>query len=205
MRKELDFYPTPNWYTYCLKDFLGSLNMHPKKALEPFAGDGAIVRAWSDTIWVTNDVAYYGYPLDFCCDLSQSQERSYLFSESTDYLAGEYIYLITNPPYNLIKDINVLKWLTSFKVCCLLLRQNFLNTGSGKEGISERGIFLSKFPPTHLVIMPRIPMSKGKNGRPQTDSCNHAWIIWDNTGNIRPGVSCYTSETVAGWDRKLFD
>lgn len=195
-RKTADFYPTPKFYVNCLIDWARSegIDLNQGLNLEPFAGDHAIIKASGLSNWVANDLHNYGEPLDYRMDLTQKSHIDQLFS------LNRYGAVITNPPYFLASDLYLLHKMreSTTNMVALMLRQNWLNPGSNKAGCNDRGRYLSLKPPSAILTMPRVPFTTNKQGKPATDSCNHAWFIWAK-GTVKNPIQIYTSENVDGW------
>ena len=194
-RVDLDFYPTPEFYNICLWHWLHKEGIAIHEALEPFAGDGAIVRSNHAINWVTNDIEKHSpdFTPGTAYDLSLLENWGHF--DDTEAI-------ITNIPYYLAGDNFILQeMITKPKILtALLFRQNWLNPSSSKKGYNDRAKLLEKYPISALLTMPRIPMAvNSKTGKPQTDSCNHAWFIWLKNHTPKQQIVSYSSLSVPGW------
>ena len=170
-------------------------HLYGSGVVEPFVGDGAIVKALSPLglDWYTNDLADYDFHRDSNLDLSLIENHQYLPTWPKS--------LISNPPYDLASEFLVMQSLIRlYPVSIMLLRQTWVNPGSGKKGHSDRVELLQGV--KARITVPRYPMANSKKtGKPQCDSCNHEWIVWcpDNIWIHHP-IKAYSSESIEGWE-----
>lgn len=167
-RNESDHYATPEWCTEALFDAADPL-LRPN-IMDPFAGDGAILRVALRRGWTADALE--------AIELRES-EREHLMgllptsrvtigdAFTADFGAWKGRTIITNPPYSLAEE--------SVRLCCrnassvwMLLRLNFWG------GIKRRGLF-EAYPPAFCFVLPRRPSFTGKG----TDAAEYAWFGWD--------------------------
>lgn len=100
-RHVADFYPTPKFFSLCLKDWLEKEGFYINTALEPFWGNGAITEVFPEIKWTTNDLFLHtGQTPDYVLDLSKVENI---------YKLPKRNALITNMPYNLASDNEVME------------------------------------------------------------------------------------------------
>lgn len=162
MRRQNDFYPTPEFATDMLMryvDIEGSI-------LECCAGDGAIstkldMRSCSSEIW-TNDI---------------DPERSchYGFDAAVSWPSDlrRHDWVVTNPPFSHAAQIVPLAYSHAKRGIAMLLRLSYL------EPVENRGAWLSRHPLTALIMLPRISFTR--NGK--TDNVTCAWMIWNKAAS----------------------
>jgi len=196
-RKAFDFYPTPDFFTLCLKDWVAKEKviqdyLYENIVLEPFVGSGDIIKHFGDLTWVTNDIENYPkyFEQDTQLDLSDLNNFNLLPDANA---------LITNPPYNLVSNIELLDTsITKYKLVIMLMRQTWQNPGSGREGTNGRKLILDKTKAT--ITVPRYPMAHNKTtGNPQCDASNHCWVVWTDLLVENP-ISFYDSTAISGWE-----
>jgi|DEB0MinimDraft_10_1074344.scaffolds.fasta_scaffold00089_34 hypothetical protein len=158
-----DFYATPYW---CVDRLLEAVPLPLGLWLEPWAGDGAIVRAVQrhsdlEVQWLTNEL---------------SADRAPEGSRIGDYRSWRATgnVVLSNPPY---KDATeCAEWAISrASTVALLLRLNWL------EG-QKRAAF-HKQHPSSVYVLPNRPSFTGRG----TDATAYAWFVWGMPG--RPTVS----------------
>lgn len=164
MRRVLDFYPTPEYATRELLRRVPQINGY---ILEPCVGDGAIARVIDGGSRVV-----YGSDIDpqmncsFCGDATRDDfwtgVRETMFEDRIDWV-------VTNPPFNVAAQIVPLAYEHSDKGIAMLLRLSYL------EPTEDRGAWLIEYPPTSLIILPRISFT----GDGKTDSVTCAWMVWE--------------------------
>lgn len=160
IRKVNDFYPTPR----------GTINLLLKNhiikypALEPCAGEGAIVRM------LNNNFQIFSNDIDINFDTPYHLDASKQWSPSWKNIKT----VITNPPFNIALDIiqNSLEHIELGAEVIMLLRLNFL-------GSQERKAFFDKNPPKEIYVLSHRP--KFYNGK--TDSIEYAWFVWEKGYN----------------------
>lgn len=199
-RHILDFYPTPDFFTLCLEDWLAKqTHLSIETALEPFWGKGDIPKILEGFNWYGSDIVTHDPDKapDWNFDLSLKADRLALAS-----VIPPVDVIISNPPYNLIGDLELMEWLiqTPNLFTALLLRQTWLNPGSGRKGTNGRKKILDHI--KGIITVPRYPMAvNSKTGDLQCDACNHAWVIFSKNDYIpiKSPLSFYDSKTVEGW------
>jgi hypothetical protein len=196
-RKLLDFYPTPDFFTLCLKHYISKEPeiqdyLQRSVVIEPFVGSGDIVKHFKDLNWVTNDIE--NYPKHFIQDTQLDLSNIENFK-----LLPEAVSVITNPPYNLVSNLELLKTIVNkYPLVIMLMRQTWQNPGSGREGTNGRKLILDKIKAT--ITVPRYPMACNKTtGEPQCDASNHCWVVWTDLPVKNP-ISFYDSTTISGWE-----
>ena len=196
-RKAFDFYPTPDFFTLCLKDWLDKeaviqQYLSNSSVIEPFVGSGDIIKHFPELTWVTNDIE--NYPKHF----TQNTQLDLSNLENFERLP-EAEALITNPPYNLASNLDLLETIISnYQLVIMLMRQTWQNPGSGRKGTNGRKLILDKIKAT--ITVPRYPMAHNKTtGEPQCDASNHCWCVWTNLPVKNP-ISFYDSTAISGWE-----
>lgn len=156
VRKERDFYPTPEW---AVKLLVKRLALRSTDVfLEPARGDGVIYNLFS-----------------------AAQKKWAELADGVDYLSNELDLsadvIVTNPPFLLFEEFikaAIDRDLKPRGTVAMLLRVNAL-------GSHMRYLFWSEYPPTHmLTLTPRPSFTDGG-----TDSSEYAWFIWDYGGRYR--------------------
>lgn len=163
-RTEADFYVTPAWCIHRLEEVL---EFPGGRWLEPCAGDGAIIRAFSHR----NDIDWTAV------ELRSTMEGTLRDCERvSEVLIGDYMKMktlplydvvITNPPFYCAQEVIIKSFGLGAHVF-MLLRLNFLAT-------INRAIFMRKYPP-NVYVLPNRP-SFVRNGL--TDSIEYAWFHWE--------------------------
>jgi hypothetical protein len=159
-----DFYPTPEWATMALLDFVplhGSI-------IEPCCGDGAIskvIERRNNTSVVSSDLFDRGYG---------SVRNAFTIEEPIDNL-------VTNPPFALAEELILHFQPLVKKRMVFLLRTAFLESAR-----RHRSIF-SKFPPQEmLVFSERLSMyPAGQRGVKGGGTTSYAWFIWDMSHDVQ--------------------
>lgn len=167
MRRKMDWYPTPDWATEELLrrvPIMGDI-------LEPCIGDGAMARV------LDRRGVVYGN------DIDRSRTASF-YGDATDRdlwqmikdAMGRIDWVVTNPPFNVAAKIIPLAYEYAFEGIAMMLRLSYL------EPTEERGAWLNAYPPTSMIVLPRISFT----GNGKTDNVTCAWMIWDKsaTGTI---------------------
>lgn len=164
MRRQNDFYPTPEWAT---RELLRHVPQIGGYILEPCVGDGAIARVIDG-----DNRVVYGSDIDpqmncsFCGDATR---RDFWAGVRETMFEGRIDWVVTNPPFNVASQIVPLAYEHSDKGIAMLLRLSYL------EPTEDRGAWLNEHPPTGLIILPRISFT----GDGKTDSVTCAWMVWD--------------------------
>lgn len=163
MRRDNDFYPTPEWATNILLDHVcctGDL------AVECCSGDGAIVKPLEARgrfkHIITNDI-----------DVAQPSDYHYDAAGGSWGYAAEADWVISNPPFNVAPAIIPLAYETACWGIAMLLRLSYL------EPCKDRGPWLTAHPVSTLIILPRISFT----GNGKTDNVTCAWMVWDKGDN----------------------
>jgi len=169
-RQKNDFYATPGWATrQLLKHYSGIEGV----VFECCVGAGDIAGVLSEntrTVVVTNDIDQ-PRSADFHVDLSTPIGWRMLDPiDSMNDAPADWI--VTNPPFCHAPGLVPLAYEHVNVGIAMLLRLSFL------EPCLNRSEFLTKHPPTKLIILPRISFTGDGN----TDSVTCAWMIWDKRG-----------------------
>lgn len=166
-RRENDAYFTPQDLTRELITRVPIIG----KVYEPCAGNLAIVNAFPNPEnFITNDIDPK-MPTQFHVDATKDIP--------TDALMAKWV--VTNPPFN--RAIEVLRlhyW--NFDNLALLVRLSFL------EPTFARSEFLSEYPPSRMIVLPRCSFTN--DGK--TDSVTCAWLIW-HRNSFRNSLSAYST------------
>jgi hypothetical protein len=180
---DVDFYPTPAWCVDRLLDDCGlelfstppnQQPPYPIRALEPTAGDGAIVRAFD--AWCTRkgcDVERCEWTaVELRHGAIDSRTRLAHRVEGVDFRSWEPAHrfdtCIGNPPFEIAESI-VRRALGVADVVVMLLRVSFLE--SEERVAFWRGVGSD----VALRILPQRPSFDGEG----TDSCAYAWFVWN--------------------------
>lgn len=83
-------------------------------------------------------------------------------------LANPYEWVVSNPPFAVASQIVPLAHRYARVGIAMLLRLSWL------EPCADRVEFLSQYPPTTLIVLPRISFT----GNGKTDSVTCAWMVW---------------------------
>lgn len=181
-RRPNDWYATPAW---CVEALLRVWQPVRERcfALEPCAGDGAIVDAVDHYYLSTLDphrVSWDAY--DIAPQLQDSPGGTFI--DTFDFLSVEprscYEFIITNPPYSIAQEIveHALKFKGADVV--MLLRLNFLASAKRAHWLRQRC--------PDVYVLPNRPSFTGDG---VTDSIDYAWFIWPHgraefeTGKVR--------------------
>lgn len=178
IRREADFYPTPE---YCVKLLVGELRTVAEglKWGEPCKGDGSIIKAT-------------GYPYWQYAELSEGKD--YFDQWFTDVNG-----IITNPPFALAQEF-IDKSLVEADFVAYLLRLNFFGSRKRREwwqGKKPTHLFTLSERPVFVYVCKGIPKLKqkgcgktypigynekcecGGNVSAGTDATEYAWFVWD--------------------------
>lgn len=145
VRRPSDFYRTPSW---CVHRLLDRLDLPEGNWLEPSAGDGAILSAVDEALYVTWTA------VEIREEAIRELRRK---SAAAVYVHGDFLTIawdrrfrvcITNPPYSLAWEF-VRKGLADADWVVMLLRLNWL-------GSQERSRFLRTQPPD-VYVLPNRP------------------------------------------------
>jgi hypothetical protein len=162
VRRDLDFYPTPDWATRVL---LARIQIGGC-VLEPCVGRGDIAHvverdARVDCV-LTNDI--------------DRQRKAHTHQDATDpafwrAVSGAVSWTITNPAFNVAEKI--LPLALGIGRMAMLLRLTYLEPCKG------RAEWLAVHPPNQLIVLPRMSFT----GDGKTDSVTCAWFVWDDSEN----------------------
>jgi len=174
-RRANDWYPTPAWATEILMKRLDNDDEHEylTGVLEPCAGKGDIVK-------VLEKHFFNVWTVDIDPEMAKFNRPGYHRTEDTaspDYWStpATIPYVITNPPFSKAQEIVSLAYQKTSRVLACLLRLSYL------EPTEARGEWLSIYPPTNLIVLPRISFT----GDGKTDSVTCAWVVWDKVGALK--------------------
>lgn len=121
-------------------------------------GDGGISKNLHSplAIW-TNDIDIY-LKADFHHDVTLPWN-----------FPQQYDWIVSNPPFNVASQIIPRAWDAAVVGIAMLLRLSYL------EPCLDRDQWLESFPPTKLIVLPRISFT----GNGKTDNVTCAWMVWD--------------------------
>jgi hypothetical protein len=166
----VDFYATP---ARVVDGLLSVLTIDATRAaLEPSAGDGAIVRRLR--------VAHPG--LNVTGVEIQPQFEPALLTMCDRVVIGDFLsaplfglrydLIVANPPYSLAREFieRSLSLLTDGGQAAFLLRLPFV------AGVKRHDLF-AKHRPARVLVLSQRPKFGGTN----IDSCDYAWIVWRST------------------------
>lgn len=154
-RRVDDAYMTPGW---CASRLLDVWQPRGRLLVEPFAGDGAIVRKIMGE-WVTYEIRDVKPPSQRhnCCDFLTVRE-----------IDVNVCAVVTNPPFSLAEEgIRHSRYLYPDADLVFLLRLNFL-------GSSGRLPLWRDLGAPDVFVLPNRPSFTGG----KTDSCEYAWFVW---------------------------
>lgn len=165
MRREHDFYPTPEGAT---NELLARVDIGGH-VFEPCVGAGDIQRALAAESRVhlidTNDL--------------DRKHVAKTHADATDKrwwnTLPQYDWIVTNPPFSVAHKILPLACEHARDGVAMLLRLTYLEPCEG------RALWLSINPPHRLIVLPRISFT----GDGATDSVTCAWFVWQWTGTTR--------------------
>lgn len=156
MRRAWDAYFTP---ASAVESLLRVVEISGR-VMEPCSGDGAIARPLVDhgCEVVTNDL--------------NPSMHALMHGDATDpawWRKGKGVpWIVSNPPFSLASTIVPLAHSAATKGVAMLLRLSWL------EPCEDRVEFLTKYPPTALIVLPRISFT----GDGKSDSVTCAWMVW---------------------------
>lgn len=145
MRRSLDRYFTPDDATI---ELLNRVKIEGR-VFEPCAGTGQIAKFFKHCR--TNDIV-------------GGQDAT----KPETWEPKNYDWVITNPPFRRAYDILRRALETNARIA-FLLRLSFL------EPTYERSKLLSEYPPSKIIILPRISFT----GDGRTDNVTCAWMLWN--------------------------
>lgn len=160
-RRQLDQYFTP---ASASRELLKHINVNNCYVLECCAGDGAIsnvIQTESGVAAVkTNDIDD-SLGADWTADITNPEVWK-------TFPTGCH-WVISNPPFNRAAEILPLALNYARIGIAMLLRLSYL------EPCFDRAIWLSEYPPSKLIVLPRISFTN--DGK--TDNVTCAWMVWD--------------------------
>lgn len=165
IRQENDYYETPAWMVASLLRHhpIGSDRGHARCFIvEPCAGDGAISRIFVKRGYrvLTNDIDQR-HPTMLHLDA-----RHELW---TDPATAETDWVISNTSFDIAFKVLEQAYMIARMGVALLLRKTF------DEPTKKRGAWLSRYPPTHTIRLPRHKFRRQAKG---SDSTSVDWFIW---------------------------
>lgn len=155
-RDALDRYYTPKWATEALLERVRVVG----PVVEPCVGIGNIasVLKRAGHVLSTNDI---DKDVEAHTRLDAT-EKSYWTKNR------RAAWVISNPPFSLAASIIPLAYNAALTGVAMLLRLSYL------EPCQNRAYWLAEYPPTRLIVLPRISFT----GDGKTDSVTCAWIVW---------------------------
>jgi hypothetical protein len=173
-RRPLDQYFTPAGFTRVLLDRVPEIQGH-HWILEPCSGQrdiADILDARLGRQTMTNDLDIR-MPAAYHLDATKRETWDLW---STGFMAD---WVITNPPFNAAHQIVPQAVKFARVGVAMLLRLSWL------EPTADREDFLSGYPPSQMIVLPRYSYT----GNGKTDSVTSAWMIWhkqtpDDDGGI---------------------
>ncbi len=163
MRRRLDQYFTPEFATKVLLHY----NPHiGGQILECCSGDDAITKV------LFRHCAATGLPYEIRTndiDPGMPSSEHWDAADGSKQNWGRPNWIVSNPPFNGAEAIVPAAFSSASDGIAMLLRISFLEPCKG------RSRFMAEFPPTQLVVLPRISFT----GDGKTDNVTCAWFIWD--------------------------
>jgi len=157
VRRENDFYPTPGWAT---RELLKRQEMGGY-IVEPCNGDGDITRELDQAglMVMTNDL--------------DRNRQAASHEDATDWRFWDGLsvchWVVSNPPFSVADKIVPMAFRRATMGVAMLLRISYLEPCEG------RGAWLAMYPPTRLIVLPRISFTGDGN----TDLATCAWYVWE--------------------------
>jgi 16S rRNA A1518/A1519 N6-dimethyltransferase RsmA/KsgA/DIM1 with predicted DNA glycosylase/AP lyase activity len=171
-RRKHDQYFTPE---SAVAELLKRVPISPHhRVLEPCAGSGniAVPLICHGCDVATNDIDP-AMPADTHEDAADVQWWQLgLYDPRSGDVPRVFDWAVSNPPFSRAHQIVPLAYEHARLGVAMLLRLSFL------EPVANRAEFLHTFPPTHLVVLPRISFT----GNGKTDSVTCAWMVWIKDG-----------------------
>lgn len=163
---ELDYFPTPEWGTRTLIEFLSQRHdLSAASCLEPAAGGGHM-----------SDVLGEAFGSVVSRDIEDHENRGW---EISDFLSAEepavpYDWVITNPPFRLADEFAA-AGPRHARNMALLCRLQFL------EGKRRHSSVFSSMPMNYvLVFTERLAMLKGRIDASASGNVAYGWFVWEN-------------------------
>ena len=172
---------------------------------EPCAGLGQIIQYGPRSVnWLACEpVTAYHERLKNLRQLSAPepliywQEAKVIGTDYTDMTRCDV--MATNPPFTLTEDI-VRDAVKKAPLVCILQRINFL--GSAGRCPTKNGLWKT-LPPNRTLLIPDRPIFRlNKEGKPQSDSCEYAWYLW-NMDLRSVGAPSFIGEWLPHTDAKV--
>ena len=161
----LDYYPTPEWATEALFQFIDT-DRRIDTCLEPAAGGGHMVDVLADHFWQVR-----------ASDIADPEQRGW---GGQDFLLEpappcKFDWLITNPPFKLAEKFILRAPKFAFRFA-------FLARLSLLEGQGRFRNLWQVMPPTQVAVFTRrVTMVEGRLADPSVSSATcYAWFIWGN-------------------------
>jgi hypothetical protein len=174
-RYDFDDYPTPNWCVHRMLDKMKPY-LHGDFWIDPCAGSGSLIKAVNSHYavpklnWHANDIqAVNKEPLLRLASWANISDITHWLPDDE---LPKYDVWITNPPYNLAREV-IEVGMQHAKTVAMLLRLNFL-------GSKARHPWISTHMPKYIGVLPDRPafrVSK-KTGKLGTDATEYAWMVW---------------------------
>jgi hypothetical protein len=169
-----DYFPTPPWATRALCEYIiGDENLKNSSCLEPACGGGHMsepLKEYFRTVR-SSDAHDYGY----------GTIKEYL---SSDYRAGEFDWVITNPPFKLAEEFVKKSLEIADYGVAMLVRTVFL------ESVGRYKRLFQPSPPSIFAqFVERVPMVKGRVDPKATTATGYAWIVWKKRNSNIPTIS----------------
>ena len=164
MRREHDFYPTPEGAT---RELLTRVSV-TGSVLEPCIGAGDIARVLAEQALVVGNDLDKQWPA-----LMHEDATNKRWWNTLPY----YDWIVTNPPFSKAHQILPLACEHARAGVAMLLRLTYLEPCEG------RALWLSINPPHRLIVLPRISFT----GDGKTDSATCAWFVWE-WENLQRGI-----------------
>lgn len=164
-KDSLDDFPTPPWATRALMEHVIEQGGYTDgmNCLEPACGAGHMAKVLGEYFGkvTASDVHPYGYG-----DIADFLK--------TLYPAGEYDWVITNPPFRLAEEFIERALPIARRGVAILARTVFIES----IGRYER-IFQPNAPSKVAQFSERVPMVKGRLDRKASTATGYAWMIWE--------------------------
>lgn len=175
-RRVHDYYATPTWPTLRLvravdkyvRPLVGVDVIRGQPVLDPFAGDGAILRQLAKM----GCSQLHAWELDSAHDPALSQTphlKSLRYGDTLERVPDGDITVVTNPPYS--KAYEAVKHFVHthpVSVAAFLLPLRFMQAKS-------RASLLASIPPSFVFVLPDRPDFKGDG---KSADIGYGWIVW---------------------------